>query len=372
MRRVLLVSRHDYRSSWRANFHPIADAFAALGDQVSFVSVGYSPMSRWSQDRRRQLEAEPNRWEQVGGIDCFLWKTPFHPIGLGRPALDRLATPLYRLFARLPGRALDEAAAAADLIIVESGLSPVLIPRLRRHARRASLVYLASDLFATIGAPAIMDDLLAEARDAISTVVVVARAMAPHLQHLGRPVRYVPHGIDPAAWQSDAPSPYPATPGRNVVTVGSMLFDPEVFTVAAAAFPDVQFHLIGTPPGHAYPRNVHQHATMPFAATVPWLRNADVGVAPYRPGAAAEYLSDSSMKLMQYGYIGLPALCPDFAVGSHSLRFGYRPSDPASIVAALRAALDPAVERRPTPALTWTDVAHRLADPESFPDTIVA
>ena len=361
-RRVLLVSRHDYRTSWRANFHPIADAFAALGDQVSFVSVGYSPLSRFSQDQRRLLDAPANRWERVGGVDCFLWKAPFHPIGLGRPALDRLAVPFYRLFARLPARALDEAAAAADLIVVESGLSPVLIPRLRRQAPGAVLNYIASDLFATIGAPAIMDDLLAEA----------AQAMAPHLAHLGRPIRFVPHGIDPAAFAAEAPSPYPSNGRRNVVTVGSMLFDPTVFTDAASAFAEVDFHLIGTPAGPAYPGNVHAHGTMPFAATLPWLRNADVGVAPYRHGAAAEYLSDSSMKLMQYGYLGLPALCPDFAVGAHPLRFGYRVGDADSIVRSLAAALDPAVERASAPVLTWRDVAERLADPDRFADTAIA
>lgn len=368
MRRVLLVSRHDYRTAWRANFHPIADAFAGLGDQVSFVSVGYSPLSRFSQDQRRLLDDRANRWQRVGGVDCLLWKTPFHPVGLGRPLADRLATPLYRWWARLPGRELDEAAAAADLIVVESGLSPVLIPRLRRCAPSATLVYLASDLFSTIGAPVIMDGLLEEARDAIDTVIVVARGMAPHLRHLRRPIRYVPHGIDPAAFASSAPSPY-AEPGRHVVTVGSMLFDPDVFAVAARAFPDVTFNLIGTPPGPAYPPNVREHGTMPFAETIPWLRHADAGVAPYRRGDAAEYLADSSMKLMQYGYLGLPALCPDFAVGRHRLRFGYRPGDGDSIVAALTAALDPLVNRQAAPVLTWRDVAERLADPERFADT---
>lgn len=371
MRRVLLVSRHDYRTSWRANFHPIADAFAALGDQVSFVSVGYSPLSRFSQDQRRLLDARSNRWERIGGVDCFLWKAPFHPIGLGRAALDRLMKPVYRLFTRLPADELDRTAAAADLIVVESGLSPVLIPRLRRRAPDVPIVYLASDLFGTIGAPAIMDELLFEARQAISTVVVVARAMAPHLRHLGRPIRYVPHGIDTAVFDRAAPSPYSSPSGRNVVTVGSMLFDPQVFTVAATAFPNVSFHLIGTPSGPVYPRNVQEHGTMAFDATVPWLQHADVGVAPYRYGASAEYLSDSSMKLMQYGYLGLPALCPDFAAGEHALRFGYSAGDPDSIVAALAAALEPAVERRSALVLSWTEVAERLADPRRFADTAI-
>lgn len=370
MRRVLLVSRHDYRTKWRANFHPIADGFAALGNEVSFVSIGYSGMTCFSQDRRRPLDARANRWERVNGIDCYLWKAPFHPIGLRQPALDRMARPLYHLFARLPARALDEAARRADLILVESGLSPVLIPRLRRQAPGALIMYVASDLFETVGAPAIMNDILAEAAEAITTVVVVARAMAPHFEHLRRPIRFIPHGIDPAAFSDDAPSPF--TGGRNVVTVGSMLFDPSVFTAAAAAFPDVQFHLIGTPSGTTYPANIHEHGPMPFADTVAWLRHADTGVAPYRQGASADYLSDSSMKLMQYGYLGLPALCPDFAVGAHPLRFGYRPGDPASIADALARALDPAVERRSAPTLTWTQVAERLAEPDRFADTRIA
>ena len=366
-RRILLVSRHDYRTNWRANFHPIADGFAAQGDEVAFVSIGFSPLSRAGKDNRRPLAGRANRWERVDGVDCYLWNTPFHPIGLGRPRLDRLARPLYDLFARLPGRALDEAAAAADLILVESGLSPVLLPRLRRHGRRASIVYVASDLFGTIGAPVIMEDILAAGADAIDTVVVVARAMAPHFRHLGRPIRFVPHGIDPAVFASGGPSPY--GPGRHVVTVGSMLFDPGVFTAAATAFPDVTFHLIGTPEGPSYPGNVHEHGPMPFAKTIPWLRHADAGVAPYRPGESADYLSDSSMKLMQYDYLGLPAICPGFAVGTSPLRFGYQPGDNASVAAAVGRALDPTVPRRPVPTLTWVDVAERLAAPDRFADT---
>lgn len=368
-RRILLVSRHDYRTSWRANFHPIADGFAAQGDEVAFVSIGFSPLSRFSRDHRRPLAQRANRWERVNGIDCYLWRTPFHPIGLGRSRLDRLARPLYALFARLSGPALDKAAAAADLILVESGLSPVLLPRLRRHGSHASIVYVASDLFKTIGAPVVMDDVLAGAASAIDTVVVVARAMAPHFQHLGKPIRFVPHGIDPAVFADGGPSPYGL--GRHVVTVGSMLFDPGVFTAAAAAFPDVSFHLIGTPAGPVYPSNVHEHGPMPFAQTIPWLRYADAGVAPYRFSAAADYLSDSSMKLMQYGYLGLPAICPNFAVGTSLLRFGYRQGDDASVIAALGRALDPEVRREAVPTLSWIEVAKRLSEPNRYIDTLI-
>ena len=51
---AVIVSGHDYRSTVRANMHPIAEALAELGHAVCFLSVGFSPIS-WLQNDRRCL-----------------------------------------------------------------------------------------------------------------------------------------------------------------------------------------------------------------------------------------------------------------------------------------------------------------------------
>lgn len=358
-RHVLLVSRHDYRSGWRANFHFLAEAFLALGARVSFISTGFSFLSVLRGDRRCAISAHANRWQNVNGVDCLLWKTVFHPVRADNRWLGMVMTSLFRWWPRLPSGILDRAAAAADIILVESDLSAVLLRRLRRKAPNATILYIASDLLATIGAAPQIERALYDGRAAIDHVVAVARPMIPALEALGRPVHYIPHGIQPEDFVEDGPSPYVAP--RNAVTVGSMLFDAGAIEAAATAMSDMTFHLIGTPPCRLPLPNVVEHGPMPFRETIPWLRHADVGIAPYRRDAAAGYLADSSFKLMQYGYLGLPAVCPDFAVGDHPLRFGYVPGDPDSVVAAFAAALSPEVRRDQASAPTWNDIAKRMA-----------
>nr|WP_139315141.1 glycosyltransferase family 4 protein [Mongoliimonas terrestris] len=349
--------------------HFIADAFRDAGWTSRFVSVGFSNLSLMVGDRRADLNDRANRWETVDGIETYLWKTTVHPFGRGLGPVEGIMNRMFDAWVNWPCKALDDAANAADVIIVESGLSAAFVGRVRRVAPKAAIVYLASDLHETVKAHPHIDRMLFRDRAGIDAIVVVARAMAAHFAGFGRPIYFIPHGVDMTAFAAEAPNPY--KPGQNVVTVGSMLFDRQVFTTAAEAFPDVRFHLIGTPPlGATYP-NLREIGRLPFNETVPYLKHASVGVAPYRRDHESGYLSDSSMKLMQYGHLGLPAVCPDFAAGGHRGRFGYEPGNPASIVAAFRAALDPAAAFEPVRPLTWPDVIQRLIDPTGFSDTAV-
>jgi|SRR5580704_1306120 2-beta-glucuronyltransferase len=109
---------------------------------------------------------------------------------------------------------------------------------------------------------------------------------------------------------------------------------------------------------------------MPFKETIRYIRNATFGIAPYRRAVGSEYLSDTSMKLMQFDYLGIPSVCSDFAAGDHPYRFGYRPNDPQSIRQAIQGALAIAEQHRPKRQfLTWDDVAQRILNPKAFPDT---
>ncbi len=362
MRKVLLVTAHDYRSPWRANFHFIADAYRDLGRDVSFLSVGYSPLSRLKGDHRNALSVEPNRWEMFRGIRCFLWKTPFHPFKGPVKGASFLTSPLFRAWPKLGCPEVDAAARDADVIIVESDVAILLIPRLKAQAPEARLVYLASDLLETIVAPPQLIAALYEVRESIDQVVAPARKMAEELSYLERPTSYVPHGINPGDFEEQSLSPYSGA--SNVVTIGKMLFDKQVVVTAAEAFPDTAFHLIGTIDGGGYPENVVEHAVMAHSDLIPWLRHASVGLAPYRPSPGSSYISDSSMKLMQFEYLGLPAVCPHFAVGDHPNRFGYDPVDKASVIAAFGAALAamrPPPEVAMAPFKSWAQVAQMIA-----------
>jgi 2-beta-glucuronyltransferase len=62
--------------------------------------------------------------------------------------------------------------------------------------------------------------------------------------------------------------------------------------------------LIGTGREFPAPSNVRFYKEMPFKATLPYIKHADFGIAAYRPSANSGYLAQSSLKLMQYEYLG--------------------------------------------------------------------
>ena len=74
---------------------------------------------------------------------------------------------------------------------------------------------------------------------------------------------------------------------------------------------------------------------MPFADTIPYVKHASIGIAPYANEGAPGHLSDTSLKLAQYEFVGLNAVCPFFACGEKPGRFGYDPGDASSIFKAL-------------------------------------
>ena len=97
--------------------------------------------------------------------------------------------------------------------------------------------------------------------------------------------------------------------------------------------------------------------------------HADAGIAPYAGDKAPPYLAHTSMKLMQYEYLGLPAICPAAVAGGRRGRFGYTP-DPASITEAVEGAL--CFGRfEGAKALSWAEVTERIVAPEDFPDTVL-
>jgi len=356
--KILLISRHDYRTGWRAGRHFLADAFRDLGASVQFFSVGFSALSMLSDDHRKGLFGKANAWQEVDGISCYLWRSPLHPFGKGLGSFERLTNTLFRWWITSRCEALDEAAREADLIIVESGISAALIGRIRKSAPNTTIIYFVADLLETIGAHTFISKQLYHDRQAIDRIVVVARAMAPHYAKFGCPVHFVPHGVSKSDFDGIGASPYETS--KNVATVGSMLFDASFFTTAAEAFPDVHFHLLGTPGIEGNFDNITEYGRMPFKDTLPYLKHADAGIAPYRFRSDAEYLADSSLKLIQYEYLRLPAVCPDFAVGDKINRHGYQPGDPDSVIRAIADALSSTFADEASEVLDWKDVANRL------------
>jgi 2-beta-glucuronyltransferase len=366
---VIVSGVHDYRTPRRGSIQALADALVRLHYDVSFISVRFSPISLAKGDHRAFLWPRANRAEHVNGVLCYLWRTPFHPVRTGIGALDAAAGPLFSAYAHLRSRFIDDALRAASHIVVESGLGIMLIHRARQLNSNARIIYRGSDALHTIGAPPALEVELRRRAGDVDAFCLLADKMATDFPWATDKTYTVPLGVHRSDFADIGPSPYSG--GTNAVTVGSMLFDRSFFQNAAGRFPNIQFHLIGTGGAFEAPPNVRHYDEMPFKATLPYLKHADLGIAAYRPQANSGYLAQSSLKLMQYEYLGLPAVCPDYAVGTSPNRFGYAADDAAGIDWAIGRALAHGRFAGAANVLSWEEVAERLLNPELFEDTAV-
>jgi 2-beta-glucuronyltransferase len=339
-RSVLIVTgQHFATQPRRVDLHFIAEALTKSGRHVDFLSLRLSHLSRlikderWAFARTRPL----NRWTAVSPmIDEFIWFNLVHPISFGRPALNRATGPVFRHYGRLLPKAVTERLQAYSHIVIESGIALLLFPQLRRLAPNAHFIYHAADRLGTIGTHPEAKRILEQQAGRFETIHIMAEAIAADLPP-GTTTLYLPHGIDKDAFDGAQETPYKTA--RNAVSVGDMLFDAHAIATMARAFPDWTFHLFGRlarlpePPG-----NVVTHGERPFGEIAAYIRHADIGIAPYRANHDADYISQSSLKMIQYTYCRLPIVAPHFAAAGRSHVFGYDPADEASISAAFSAA----------------------------------
>jgi 2-beta-glucuronyltransferase len=367
---VILSGFHDYRTARRGSIQSIADALVRLGCDVSFISLRFSILSLAKGDSRNFLWRRANRPELVNGIQCYLWRTLIHPFHSRFALINSIVSPLYSLYARFPNQFFDDAVRAASYIIIESGLGIMFARRIKALNGAAIIIYRASDRINTIGAGSRLEMELEACGPIIDHFCLLAEKMAPDFTWARGKVFAVPLGVHPPDFSEIGANPYSAK--LNAVSVGSMLFDPDFFACAARKFPDIQFHVIGCGVDFEVPANVHIYPEMNFKDTLPFVKYATFGIAPYRASSGAEYLSQSSLKLMQYEYLGIPAVCPQYAVGESSNRIGYQPGDADSIESAIKTVIRRSSHVGIRHFLTWDEIALRLLDPRRFPDTQIS
>lgn len=332
-RRVLIVTGQHFAAAPRkVDLHFMADALRAQGDHVDFLACRLSPISRFLKDGRYAYARSRvlNRWVEIGpGFEEFIWFAPFHPMNLKKPFLNRLSGLFFRRYADLLPKAVQDRLPGYTHVLIESGPAPLLTPLIHRKAPDAQIVYHAADRLKTIGVHPVIEEVLNESISLYDLVHIMAEAMRPDFP-ADAPVLYLPHGISKGVFDQATASPY-AKP-RNAVSVGDMLFDANVIDTLSAANPDWTFHLFGKKALPAKPRdNIVVHGEIAFETIVPFIKFADIGLAPYRLSDGADYLSQSSLKMIQYSYSRLPIVAPAFAAGGRAHVCAYDPADPASI-----------------------------------------
>lgn len=332
-RRVLIVSGQHFADAPRkVDLHFMADALRGQGDHVDFLTCRLSPVSRFLKDGRYAYAKDRvvNRWVEIGErFEEFIWFAPFHPMNLKRPLFNRLSGFLFRHYADLLPKGVRDRLPDYTHVLIESGPAPLLTPLIRRKAPGARIVYHAADRLKTIGVHPVIEEVLAETIGCYDLVHIMAEAMRTDFPS-DAPVLYLPHGISKAVFDQAVASPY--SKPLNAVSVGDMLFDANVIDTLAEADPDWTFHLFGKKALPLRPRdNIVVHGEVAFETIVPFIKFADIGLAPYRLSEGADYLSQSSLKMIQYSYCKLPIVAPAFAAAGRSHVCPYDPADRASI-----------------------------------------
>lgn len=365
-RKFLFVSGHDYRSKRKASVHFIASSLKRFG-KVNFYSIGFSFLSRLKNDYRTHLWSDSNHVREFEDVGCYLERNLIHPFNTDREWLKLPEALMFEGYKARPRPQLWRWVKSADTIILESGISILLAKQIAFANPRATKIYIASDDLNTLHCSSYLIQCLNASAESLSYAVLPSRLLAPAMPQDMKMFR-IPHGLDQAIFAARQQSPY--SPGINAVSIGSMLFDANFFEIACRNFPEVKFYIIGggQESARVHAPNAVVLPEMPFSETVRYITHASIGIAPYTTESAPYYLSDTSMKLMQYQAAGINAVCPFFADGKKAGRFGYNPGNEESIVQALQQALaTPRVGS--TNFLNWDEVTDRILSPEDYPDT---
>ncbi|MBU1263770.1 MAG: glycosyltransferase family 1 protein [Gammaproteobacteria bacterium] len=368
----LVISAHDYRSRRKAGIHFVTAELEKRGN-TRFFSCQYSLLSQLKSDPRASLAALANKTTVHENVECYLWKTLIHPFNVRKAYLRPIEAFLFRRYVQKPSQVLVDWVKEADVVFFESGIAPVFFDLVAQLNPKARTIYIASDDLTTINAAAYVRATFDRVAPQMSALCLKSRHMSDGMPESSN--QYViPHGFDFSVAEHADPSPYPtgahAAYAVHAVSVGSMLFDPEFFVVASKRFPQVAFHIIGsgTRAHPGYGENVWVYDEMPHHLTLPYIKHASIGIAPYRSANLPRYLADTSLKLMQYDFFKLPAVCPNSIVGDYASRFGYEPGDSESIATAINAAIAAPRMASRTP-LHWSQVVERMLNPMQFEDT---
>lgn len=332
--KVVLMTVHMADSARKVNFHFWVEQLLKMGMDVDFVTVGFSHITKYKRNAR-QFPPPYNSWVQLDGkLRKFVWRPYIHPFSLGNKFLDFLISPIVSKYPYLMPKQLIEGISNADLFIIENGAGLLLVPRLKRLHPNAKIVYSVCDRIETLGYHPLIVETEKKVLPLFDLIRVPSEAMLNDYDAKYN-VKLIPQGLDKSTFDKIRPNPYETN--KNVISVGDMLFDAETVRLLADNFPDWTFHLFGKKANlENSPKNVIAYGERPFEFLAGYIQHADIGLAPYRDAPNADYLSQSSLKMMQYSYCRLPIVAPKFAASGRSHVCGYESKDDKSKIEAMK------------------------------------
>jgi 2-beta-glucuronyltransferase len=335
--KFVMIAGHQALAPRKVGFHFWSEHLTARGDDVYFIAAGQSYLSLL---KSKSLPSKPyNRWVlQANRLFAMSWIPPFSPC-LNYPVLNFFLLPLFSLYFRFFPRAALLHIQDADYIVVESGPGLVLIPLLARACPAAKIIYEVSDRLVTVGAHPTIIRAEQAALPYCNLIRVPALVMVDDFA-LGAPVWYSPQGLNKSDFDEVFPSPY--LQDKNAVSIGDMLFDAVAIIIMATHFSDWTFHIFGRN-AKLYKSlpNVIEYGECPITELTKYIQHANIGLAPYKTAPNCEYLSQSSLKMIQYTYCQLPIVAPNFAAQGRPHVLAYETSEkPEGVIAAFNCAIN--------------------------------
>ncbi|MCV3768808.1 polysaccharide biosynthesis protein GumK [Rhizobium sp. TRM95796] len=361
-KKIVILTSHVFLDGFRkASVHFVARQWAAQGHEVHFTTVGYSRLSmfRKALQFRALRKQQNNRYAEIApGLHAGAYLPLLHAFSSASSALNTLSGPMFRAYGRSLPDFVAERIRSADLVVLESGTPLAFFALVRSLNPAARTLYFCRDLLRTVGAAPVLQEIERETVPLFDRICVPSQRLAELLPAGGR-VEFIPQGVDPTIFDAAERSPY-AAGSRNAVAVGDMLFDRNAVRSLAKAAPGVTFHLFGIDWQGEAPSNIRIHGERSFEAIAPYIRHADLGLAPYRVTGDEIYLAESSLKLLQYSYCLLPVVMPDALPVARGNEVKYRLMGENSWRGIVERAL--ALRRCKTlrsGILTWDEVSRR-------------
>ena len=362
MKRVVFVTSHYLTSDRKAGFHWLAQAMWRAGWHVTFFTESLSWLSILRRDERckYRLVREAHRLRYVRErMASYVWLTPFHPINLRAGLLNRLSSPVLRLYPRFSLGAAEPEIARADLFVFDSDHGLFLFDRFKELNPQARFVYRVSDDIRMMRHNPLLpaqEERIVPRFDLISAPSSRYQQRFPELSN----IYFHNHGLEKELFDRPHDNPY-STPSPNVIYVGKHYFDADFMMRAVRLFPTWLFHVFGAVGELPAASNLTCYGARPFAALVPYLQHADMGLQnlTYRQGA--EWFSDS-LKIFQYTYCRLPIVATSYMRQARPHISYYEPGDDESIRQALLAASRyDRTQISTADVLSWDDLASKLA-----------
>ena len=359
LKSVLVVARSQHRTDSDEGIHCLIRALAGRCESLKVISLAFEASELLGPSFCAPRQAARG-WQHVGGVACHTLPAPWSSSDAFGAVARWLTPPAFEAWAGWPSRELDAATASADLIILHSDPALALLGRLRRLAPEAKIVLYADDPETSANQHPRLRASLIGSRSALDHIVVTARSMLKHFEAFGTRVSYVQRGLDlPSAAQVEAVE----YDGRaKIVCTAPTTFDASAVQIVADALPQAEIHLVGSNTPHRYPANVRVHSALTDQAYAALVGGARVGIVPLAGQAEVDGIADTDAGLLHFGHIGVPTVCPAFAVGEHPLRFGYQPGRSASIRDALARSLQARWGSARVPVLSWSQVAQRVIE----------